>query len=130
MERLSRNFLAFLKLYKFLGNICSFEQFFFKKRRWVPLRSVQVEEKCYPPKHSVDSADNSFLGLHINFSDQIMPLKPNPCDNCLILSRDTKKSALADSGPGVTVKGIPAFWACPFPFHLPTPRASSRDREM
>ena len=75
MERLSRIFLAFLKLYKFLGNICSFEQLFYKKSRRVPLRIVQVEEKCYPPRHSVDSADNSFLGLHINFSDQIMPPK-------------------------------------------------------
>ena len=32
MERLSRIFLAFLKLYKFLGNICSFEQLFYKKK--------------------------------------------------------------------------------------------------
>ena len=103
MERLSRIFLAFLKLYKFLGNICSFEQLFYKKKScWVPLRIVQVKEKCFPPRHSVDSADTSFLGLHINFSDQII-LKPNPCNNCLILSRYTKKSARADSGPGVTV---------------------------
>ena len=31
MDRLSRNYLAFLEAKKFLGNICSFEQLFYRK---------------------------------------------------------------------------------------------------
>ena len=32
MDRLSRNYLAFLEAKKFLGNICSFEQLFYRKK--------------------------------------------------------------------------------------------------
>ena len=37
-----QKFLVFLEFQKFLGNICSFKQFFSEKSHWVPLTSSQL----------------------------------------------------------------------------------------
>ena len=42
-----QKFSAFLKLQKFQGNICSFEELFYRKSRWVPLKTTTSSSCIY-----------------------------------------------------------------------------------